>query len=203
MGRKRKDPIDEQEMAVPPANAEPSTPAPAPVASQDSPDPEEIDGVPLVKPAESVSSSSSEPPQDDIVSAAVESVKKGPGRPRKSAAKAPKATEADAELLELAPMAMAEAEIGFFTAFGGKTFEQGACGGRDDRKMLESAWRYYFRVNGLKNVPGWVILLIGHLSYVGPRLGVAENRDAIKGFFGKVKGYFKPKPKTTPQPPAA
>lgn len=90
----------------------------------------------------------------------------------------------DEELRDMAIEATVECEIGFFTAIMGATYASGHYG-VDDKKILKSVWTYYFRYYGFPNVPGWLMLLIGHSAYIGQRTFGKEQREKVQKSFGK------------------
>jgi len=99
------------------------------------------------------------------------------------------AMESDPEMMAISTDATVEAEIGLMSAIFGDSFESGAYGA-DDKKILKTGWRYYFRVTGMPYLPGWLVLLFVHLAWIGPRVGA--NRTTVKNslskFFDKVRG---------------
>ncbi len=74
------------------------------------------------------------------------------------------------------------------SALFGRTFMDGHYGDKgDDKKMLKVGWRYYFKINGMEFLPGWLVLLLTQVAYFGRRVGDDEIRKAIKASFDKLK----------------
>jgi len=93
----------------------------------------------------------------------------------------------DPELRDMGIEATVECEIGFFCAMFGEEYESGHYG-VDDRKILKSVWTYYFRVKGFPYMPPTMMLLIGHLAYIGQRTVGKEQRSKVKSAFGRLWG---------------
>ena len=132
---------------------------------------------------------------DDLVAASVSQAqsapkrKGGPGRPKKSDKPIP-APVADEELMKVGVVATAEAEISLFSILFGDKFQSGHYG-RDDRSILETGWRYYFRVYGMAFLPGWLVLVMAHFAYFGQRIADKENKAKIASSFAGLKRFFK------------
>lgn len=99
---------------------------------------------------------------------------------------ADKKIEIDPKVHEFGAECTAKAEIGIMTAIFGQKWASGAYG-VDDAGLLKSVWNYYFQYYGLTMLPGWLILVLGHLAYIGARLGDLEIRASISDSFRKLK----------------
>lgn len=106
------------------------------------------------------------------------------------------------ELMEVGADATTEAEIGLMTALFGDSFQSGHYG-TDDRKILKVGWKYYFRVTGMTYLPGWLVLLMVHVSYLGQRVGSKAARAQVSGAFGRMWAKISGKKSTQPGPVVA
>jgi len=92
----------------------------------------------------------------------------------------------DPELVDLGTEAAVTAEIGVCSGLLGEQFSNKYYG-VDDEKILKAGFRYYIQVNGLPNLPGWLVVLITQAAYFFQRIGSAKGQGEI---MEKIRGMF-------------